>query len=458
MTPFPQVIYFGLFSWLLQINGLFYLPANKGWSVIFDGSGSNPVINNGVLFIGSADGSLYAFVAETGKMKWKFQTGGNLSSGATIVAMPADTDLLAEVQKQVAKGMKRIDMTSTVEDGMVYFGSGDKIFYALDAETGEKIWSYEAGTGMASKNNTSYQVPAPLVRNGSVYFITDDGLHALDAGTGDRRWIFDILKEIPAETHTNLVRMPSYPVFVNSTIYLTARPFRGGGAPSLSYVFSIDAETGTANWITSLEGTGIGTPIVSDGVVCVDLWPTLLALNTPDGKVRWRFEHSKRGERQIHVSGNMIFLAAEKTLMAVNIESGQELWTRSVDNIENEIHADQANLYVINYKEGLAGPVSTIRVFTLSTGEEQWSLSFKGSINDIAIKDGIVFASGNSLHAINLRSGKKLWSFHGNGSPMTKPTIHNGKIYTATPKVDYFGTGKTKKGHLYAIDLLTGKL
>ena len=458
MIPFPHIIFLGLSSWLLVINGFFYLQVNKDWSVVFDGSGSCPLINNGVLFIGSADGALYTFNIETGKMKWKYQTGENLSSNPTVIAAPSNTDLLEQVQNQVSKGVKRIDMTPTVENGMVYFGSGDKIFYALDAETGEKIWSYVAGSGMASNNNTSYAVPAPLIYNGIVYFVTEDGLHALDARTGDRKWLFDILKEVPVEPHTNLMRQPSNPVFGNGTIYLTAWPFRGGGAPASSYVFAIDSKNGTANWVTTLDGTWIGTPVFTNGMICVDLWPDIVALEANTGSVRWQLNHSQRGARRMHTVGNIIFFAAEKTLMAVDRESGQEIWVQNVDNIDGELHSDAENLYAITYKEGLAGPVSTIRVFALTTGKEQWSMSLKGSLYDITFINGNVVASGSSLHVINAGTGKKLWSFHGNGNPMTKPTIHNGKIYTTTPLVDYFGVGKTKKGQLYAIDLLKGKV
>ena len=33
----------------------------------------------------------------------------------------------------------------TVADGVVYVGSNDNHLYALDADTGEKLWSYDTG-------------------------------------------------------------------------------------------------------------------------------------------------------------------------------------------------------------------------------------------------------------------------------------------------------------------------
>src|SRR5438046_6480112 len=65
--------------------------AAPGWKVKFDGSGSSPVIVDGVLYVGSADGAVYALDAMTGATKWRFQTGERLSpatSGAQVLTVP----------------------------------------------------------------------------------------------------------------------------------------------------------------------------------------------------------------------------------------------------------------------------------------------------------------------------------------------------------------------------------
>ena len=50
--------------------------------------------------------------------------------------------------------------------GAVYFGSHDNIVYALDAKTGEPLWTYETGGGVFS---------SPAVSGGIVYIGSDDG-------------------------------------------------------------------------------------------------------------------------------------------------------------------------------------------------------------------------------------------------------------------------------------------
>ncbi len=58
---------------------------HSGWSVPFDGTDSQPVVHDGVLYVGSFDGAVYAFDVTTGQQKWRYQTGESLTSGPEII-------------------------------------------------------------------------------------------------------------------------------------------------------------------------------------------------------------------------------------------------------------------------------------------------------------------------------------------------------------------------------------
>ena len=73
---------------------------------------SAPAISGGVVYVGSYDGNIYAINASTGQQKWSFQTG------YAVVSSPA------------------------VSDGIVYVGSEDNHLYALNAETGAQVWNH----------------------------------------------------------------------------------------------------------------------------------------------------------------------------------------------------------------------------------------------------------------------------------------------------------------------------
>src|SRR6202021_2878870 len=71
-----------------------------------------------------------------------------------------------------------IQSSAAVMDGIVYFGCRDSNFYALDAATGEKKWAFN--------NKGSWVITSPAVRDGKVYFATSDSalFYVLDAKSG----------------------------------------------------------------------------------------------------------------------------------------------------------------------------------------------------------------------------------------------------------------------------------
>jgi len=74
---------------------------------------SSPAVANGMAFVGSTDGNLYAVDLESGAQKWK------LFTGVRVTSSPA------------------------VENGVVYFGSYSGRFYAVDALSGKLKWKFQ---------------------------------------------------------------------------------------------------------------------------------------------------------------------------------------------------------------------------------------------------------------------------------------------------------------------------
>src|SRR5580704_4289123 len=115
----------------------------------------SPAVANGVVYVGSDHGTVYALNASTGATLWSYTTGGS-SFGSPAVA-----------------------------NGVVYVGSWgdfDSNVYALNASTGAKLWSYTTGARVVS---------SPAVANGVVYIGSDDdNLYALNASTGAKLWSF----------------------------------------------------------------------------------------------------------------------------------------------------------------------------------------------------------------------------------------------------------------------------
>src|SRR6266852_3647774 len=98
---------------------------------------SSPTVANGMVYVGSEDGKLYAFNASTGKPLWTASTGGII-----YYSSPA------------------------VSDGVVYVGSKDHQLYAFNASTGKLLWKASTGNSIFS---------SPAIANGIVYVGSSDG-------------------------------------------------------------------------------------------------------------------------------------------------------------------------------------------------------------------------------------------------------------------------------------------
>ncbi len=108
------------------------------------------IVGDGLAFLGTYGGQMYAWNATTGTRVWAFRTAGAIGHSPML------------------------------HDGVLYFGSMDCHLYAVRASDGEELWSFEAGEGIWV---------SPLVFAGRVLFGSRDGLfYALNADDGSLVW------------------------------------------------------------------------------------------------------------------------------------------------------------------------------------------------------------------------------------------------------------------------------
>src|SRR5450755_928280 len=80
--------------------------------------------------------------------------------------------------------MKGIQVSATVENGVVYFGARDAHLYALKADDGRVLWKYDA--------ENSWILSTAAIKDNILYVGTSDTylLLALDANTGKEKFRF----------------------------------------------------------------------------------------------------------------------------------------------------------------------------------------------------------------------------------------------------------------------------
>jgi outer membrane protein assembly factor BamB len=83
-----------------------------------------------------------------------------------------------------------VHASPALADGVLFFGSWDSYFYAVDAATGKEKWRFHGGEDPLIHNQVGFQ-SSPAVANGTVYTgCRDSNLYALDAATGKEKWRF----------------------------------------------------------------------------------------------------------------------------------------------------------------------------------------------------------------------------------------------------------------------------
>ena len=195
-----------LYAYNAQSGELLWPPFVTG-----DKIWSTPLIANGVIYFGSHDNNVYAVAVSDGRKLWSFPTGG------AVVARPM-----------------------LIQDTLVV-GSFDRHLYGINAKDGSRRWEFQS-------ENWFY---AGAVSDGKVIFAPsmDGNLYALDAG-GRQLWAHDMESPLVAT-----------PALVARGLVVASR------AGKVSLLNTSPADLGTARVLSSLTfpGTKFTAPLAVAG-------------------------------------------------------------------------------------------------------------------------------------------------------------------------------------------------
>jgi len=243
------------------------------------------------------DGQVIAFVAETGKIRWRRTIG------------PSETSPL-------------------VRDGVVYVGDWNGRVWALDASTGRTKWTFQAGG----------QVKGGIAASGDrLYFGAYDAkVYALDATTGKLIWTADAQ---PRLGHS--ASFYSTPAVAYDRVYI-------GGTDDKIYSFG--ATSGKLRWSYSTGGYVYSSPAVYHDLIYAGSYDgTFYAFNAATGAVRWKFKANGpiSGSPTV-VAGNVYFATLKGRTYALDGLTGKPVWTFP-DGKYSPVVADDDRLYLVGY-------------------------------------------------------------------------------------------------------------
>jgi outer membrane protein assembly factor BamB len=301
------------------VNGVVYVGSNDGKLYAIDqqtGSEkwhfttqaripSSPAVANGLVYFGSYDGNFYAVNLATGKLQWKFSNTGERRYAATHLhgSLPVGETMPDPFDVYLS--------SPAVWNGAVYFGSGDGNVYSLDAVSGALQWKFQTGNVVHA---------SPAIAEGRLYIGSwDSYFYALDAATGKELWRFKTGEDPDIHNQTGI---QSSATVTDGVVYFGCRD---------SNLYAVDAATGRLRWAFNNKGSWvISSPVVHLGKVYFATSDSAMLhiLDAQSGapvdsvKFHWLFFSSPS------IAGNTLYLAGQDgKLLAIDLASRKVIWT-----------------------------------------------------------------------------------------------------------------------------------
>jgi outer membrane protein assembly factor BamB len=211
------------------------------------------------------------------------------------------------------------------------------------------------------------------------------------------------------------------------------------------YVYALEEATGKLKWKVGVKGEVISAPAIDAGVVLVNTTSGhLIALNPENGEQKWVTESdvpplTLRGvSAPAADSGGALIGTPSGKLKVSILETGMVAWETQIASpsgateLERIVDIDVkplvfgGNVFVVSYN-------GTLSAVELRTGQVIWTREY-GSYRNISIDGNRLFVVDNSsnIFAIDRRSGVELWSNVG---------LKDRNITSATPHGDYVVVG-----------------
>jgi outer membrane protein assembly factor BamB len=264
-------------------------PSNVGalgvaWTATTGGSifNSSPAVADGVVYVGSEDGKLYAYAVGCASGGGSCTPLWTATTGSGIVSSPAVADGVVYVGSDdhklyayaigcasgggsctplwTATTAYKIYSSPTVADGVVYIGSEDRMLYAYTVGCNSgggsctPLWTAATGTGIWS---------SPAVANGVVYIGSTDGkLYANAVGCASGGGSCTPLWTATTGGYIH----SSSPAVANGVVYV-------GSYDGKLYAYAVGCASGggscTPLWTATTGGVIYSSPAVANGVVYV---------------------------------------------------------------------------------------------------------------------------------------------------------------------------------------------
>jgi outer membrane protein assembly factor BamB len=323
------------------------------WTVAGDGPlTSSPALIDGVVFQGSASGTLSALDMESGTRRWLVDLGAAMSSPT-------------EIDDRLVVGLT----------------SGDVV--AVNPADGSVAWKQTLGGEILG---------AAAVDDGLLVVASTSGVvTAIESPAGIRRW----------EARLN-GRIGRSPAIGGGVVVVPVEP---GG------LVALNLDTGTTLWRTAIAADGgVGTPSIADGFVLTaagldDAAPTsraIVALDLKSGAVVWRWSTTDKDRvySPAVASGRAFVVDEGAGVTALDVQTGRQLWRVTRDAPLEAVAATAGDSVLVVSNSGAATSLN------VTNGATNWEVPIRGVPYGPVVSCGWVLVPTNlgTLTALRISS------------------------------------------------------
>lgn len=279
--------------------------------------------------------------------------------------------------------------TPTLYNGHLYIGDFNGILHCLDPLTGETIWTSSIGSPIKS-SALGYNGVVVTSDYYQVSWYTGPGVHAVDELTGIPVWHF------PAE-------IVSDPAMYNGVVYFS-KP--------LHNLTALNMRTGAEVWVMVGYG-GRGNPAIADGKLFTDCEIyDIMCMDALTGHLIWTYNHPEyRPSFAPTVNNNRLFADCGPTLLSFNASTGTINWEFASERGSFSAPA------LMNETVFVSNATGVIYAVDAGTGSIKWKSAeydqYGGAKTQLVAANNTVYYGGfdNSIKAINGTTGRLIWKF-----------------------------------------------
>ena len=269
---------------------------------------ADPVVVDGMVYVATYSGKIYAYETVSGNLKWEYPSDGYV--------------------KGIIGGM-------IVDNGVMYFAAVGGVVTALDINTQGVIWQYDTEDTLWA---------SPCLNDDTLYIASyDKKLYAIDVASGDLKW------EDPFTANGPIVATPIYD---NGVIYIGSLD-RG--------IYAVDAASGSLIWefssYSDTENTPKNwfwaTPLIIDGVIYApNMDGFVYILDLSDGTLIKSLELGKAVSSDPVYYEDKVFLSTQDgDIYYISTDNNSKYLLKSLElTVQSSLCIDDGIIYVHTIK------------------------------------------------------------------------------------------------------------